>query len=53
MKIGFIGPGNVGAKLTTSLVRKGFDVEVMDTDPDAVKPLLESGASATAPESVH
>jgi 3-hydroxyisobutyrate dehydrogenase len=46
MKIGFIGLGNVGAKLATSLVRKGFEVEVLDTDPDAVKPLVEAGASA-------
>ena len=32
MKIGFIGLGNVGAKLAGSLLRNGFDLTVRDVD---------------------
>ncbi len=46
MKIGFIGLGNVGAKLATSLLRRGYEAQVLDSDPDALKPLLEIGANA-------
>ena len=35
MKVGFIGLGNVGAKLAGSLVRNGFDVTVRDVDKSA------------------
>lgn len=44
MKIGFIGLGNVGAKLAGSLIRNGFDVTVRDIDKDQAKPLLDQGA---------
>ena len=44
MKIGFIGLGNVGGKLAASLLRKGFELTVLDTDPAAVQPLQEAGA---------
>ena len=44
MKIGYIGLGNVGAKLATSLLRKGFDVTVLDVEPAAMKPLQQAGA---------
>lgn len=44
MKIGFIGLGNVGAKLAGSLVRNGFDVVVRDTDRTAADLLMEQGA---------
>ena len=44
MKIGYIGLGNVGAKLATSLLRKGFDVTVLDVEPEAMKPLQQAGA---------
>jgi 3-hydroxyisobutyrate dehydrogenase len=44
MKIGFIGLGNVGAKLATSLLRKGFDLTVLDLDKAAVEPLQQAGA---------
>ena len=44
MKIGFIGLGNVGAKLAASLVRNGYDVIVRDADEAAVARLLEAGA---------
>jgi 3-hydroxyisobutyrate dehydrogenase len=44
MKIGFIGLGNVGGKLAASLLRRGFELTVMDTDAAAVEPLREAGA---------
>ena len=44
MKIGFIGLGNVGAKLAGSLVRHGFDVIVRDLDRTAADQLLTAGA---------
>ncbi|MEM8628077.1 MAG: NAD(P)-dependent oxidoreductase, partial [Pseudomonadota bacterium] len=46
MKIGFIGLGNVGAKLAGSLVRNGFQVQVHDLSPEAMAPLLAAGAVA-------
>jgi len=45
MKIGFIGLGNVGAKLAGSLVRNEHDVVVRDLDNAAAQPLLDAGAS--------
>ena len=44
MKIGFIGLGNVGAKLAGSLLRNGFDLTVRDVERDAARELLEQGA---------
>ena len=44
MKIGFIGLGNVGAKLAGSLLRNGFHLTVHDISPDAAKGLLAAGA---------
>lgn len=44
MRVGFIGLGNVGGKLATSLVRNGFDVTVRDLDAGAMQPLLDAGA---------
>ena len=44
MKIGFIGLGNVGAKLAGSLVRNELDVVVRDLDRAAAQPLLDAGA---------
>lgn len=44
-RIGFIGLGNVGAKLAGSLVRNGWNVTVRDLDADAAAPLLAAGAS--------
>ena len=32
MKVGFIGLGNVGAKLAGSILRNGFDLTVRDLD---------------------
>ncbi len=44
MKIGFIGLGNVGAKLAGSLLRNGFDLVVRDVDKDAAQELLAQAA---------
>ncbi|MFT7449266.1 MAG: 3-hydroxyisobutyrate dehydrogenase, partial [Glaciecola sp.] len=46
MKIGFIGLGNVGAKLAGSLLRNGHDVMVRDLDPELVAPFVAAGAAA-------
>ena len=43
-KIGFIGLGNVGAKLSGSLLRNGTDLMVRDLDKGAAAPLLAAGA---------
>ncbi len=45
MKVGFIGLGNVGAKLAGSLLRNRFDLSVLDINADAARPLLERGAN--------
>ncbi len=45
MKIGFIGLGNVGAKLAGSLLRNGLDLTVYDINPDTAKALRAAGAS--------
>ena len=44
MKTGFIGLGNVGAKLAGSLLRNGFDLVVRDLEDAAARELLEQGA---------
>jgi 3-hydroxyisobutyrate dehydrogenase len=44
MRVGFIGLGNVGAKLSSSLLRNGFEVMVRDTDKEAAAQLMEQGA---------
>ena len=44
MKIGFIGLGNVGAKLAGSLLRNKFGLVVRDTDREATQQLLDQGA---------
>lgn len=48
MKIGFIGLGNVGAKLAGSLVRNGLDVTVRDLSADRQAQLQALGASIGA-----
>lgn len=45
MKIGYIGLGNIGKHLASSLVREGFEVIVHDLDKNAAASLLEAGAS--------
>ena len=44
MKIGFIGLGNVGGKLSGSLLRNGFDLTVRDVDKAVAEPFLAQGA---------
>jgi 3-hydroxyisobutyrate dehydrogenase len=44
MKIGFIGLGNVGGKLASSLLRNNFDLTVRDLDERLSKPLKNLGA---------
>ena len=44
MKIGFIGLGNVGAKLAGSLLRNGYALVVRDLHRQAAEPLLARGA---------
>ena len=46
MKIGFIGLGNVGGKLSGSLIRNGLDVTVFDLDAALVAQKVSAGASA-------
>ena len=42
--VGFIGLGNVGAKLAGSLLRNGCDLTVRDLDKRLAQPLLQQGA---------
>ena len=44
MKIGFIGLGNVGGKLARSLLRKNFDLTVIDLDNELTKIFEKFGA---------
>ena len=44
MKIGFIGLGNVSAKLAGSLLRHGIDITVRDIERRAAEPLIKQGA---------
>lgn len=45
MRIGFMGLGNVGAKLAGSILRNGFELGVRDLDRAAAETLIEVGAS--------
>lgn len=42
--VGFIGLGNVGGKLSGSLLRNGFDLTVRDLNRDIAEPFLAQGA---------
>lgn len=44
MKVGFIGLGNVGGKLSGSLMRNGIDLWVHDLDVDLVAAKIAAGA---------
>lgn len=48
MKIGFVGLGNVGGKLSGSLLRNGMDVMVRDLDEGLVAAAVARGATAAA-----
>ena len=43
-KVGFIGLGNVGAKLAGTLLRNKVDLTIRDLDKSAAQPLLDAGA---------
>ncbi len=44
LKVGFIGLGNVGAKLAGSLLRNGVDMIVRDLHRNIAQPFLDGGA---------
>lgn len=44
--IGFIGLGAMGAPMATQIVTKGFPLFVYDLSEEAMKPLVEAGATA-------
>lgn len=46
MKIGFVGLGNVGGKLSGSLLRNGMDLTVHDLNPELVAAFVARGAKA-------
>ena len=46
MKVGFIGLGNVGGKLSGSLLRNGADLTVHDLNAELVAELVAKGAKA-------
>ncbi len=46
MKVGFIGLGNVGGKLSGSLLRNGIDLTVHDLNSDLVADFVARGAKA-------
>ncbi len=48
MKVGFIGLGNVGGKLSGSLLRNGVDLTVHDLNEDLVNDYVEKGAKKTS-----
>jgi 3-hydroxyisobutyrate dehydrogenase len=48
MKIGFIGLGNVGAKLAGTLLRNGHELTVRDLNDTLVQDFVRRGASAAA-----
>lgn len=48
MKIGFIGLGNVGGKLSGSLLRNGKDLYVHDLNPDLVAEKVAAGAKTVS-----
>ena len=51
MKIGFVGLGNVGGKLSGSLLRNGYDVTVRDLNDDLVADFVaRGGSSANSPK---
>ena len=47
MKVGFIGLGNVGGKLSGSLLRNGIDLTVHDLNADLVSDFVARGAKRT------
>ncbi len=48
MKVGFIGLGNVGGKLASSLLRSDIDLTVLDIKRSAMEPFVEVGAAGAS-----
>ena len=48
MKIGFIGLGRMGQGMARNLAKAGVELLVYDSNPDAVKSLVDAGAQAAA-----
>jgi 4-hydroxybutyrate dehydrogenase/sulfolactaldehyde 3-reductase len=48
VNIGFVGLGNMGRPLASSLRRKGFSLAVYDIVPAAMEPLIAAGATKAA-----
>ena len=46
MQLGMIGLGRMGANIVRRLMRDGHECVVFDTNPDAVKALVDEGATA-------
>lgn len=44
MRVGFIGLGNMGGSMATTLLRGGHELSVYDLRPSAMGPLLDAGA---------
>ena len=52
-RLGFVGLGNLGQHLASSLLRAGFPLTVHDRDEVAARPLLDAGAAwASSPRDV-
>ena len=47
MKIGFIGLGNIGGKLVSSLIRNKFDLTVRDLDENLMSSFKDQGAKVS------
>lgn len=53
MKVGFIGLGIMGKPMVRNLLKKGYEVTVNDINEDAVRELVQQGATAaTSPKAV-
>ena len=48
MKVGFIGLGNVGARLANTLHRNRMDLQVLDASDTALQPFRERGVTVAA-----
>lgn len=52
MKVGFIGLGNVGGKLSGSLLRNNINLTVHDLNSQLVRQLVELGATSDGPTEI-
>ena len=53
MKIGFIGLGNVGGKLASSLLRNKFDLTVRDLDKNLTDNFKNKGSKIANLSLIH